>query len=247
MPLIELQHIWKVYHLDEVEVEALRDVSLHIEQGEYVALMGASGSGKSTLMNTLGCLDRPSRGSYVLDGVEVVDMSLDARARLRNRKIGFVFQNFNLLNRTSALENVELPLLYARSTSARQRHRRAKELLQQVGLGDRLGHHPGQLSGGQQQRVAIARALVNSPAILMADEPTGNLDSRTSKEIIELLHKLNSESGITIILVTHDQEVARHARRIIVLRDGSVVADTTELHVAQRALHAEDESLAETG
>jgi putative ABC transport system ATP-binding protein len=181
MPLIQLTNIWKVYHLDEIEVEALRDVSLVIEQGEYVALMGTSGSGKSTLMNTLGCLDRPTRGSYLLDGLEVVDMSLDARARLRNRKIGFVFQNFNLLVRTSALENVELPLLYSHSISARQRRRRAKELLERVGLGDRIGHHPGQLSGGQQQRVAIARALVNEPAILMADEPTGYLDSRTSK------------------------------------------------------------------
>lgn len=240
MALIELADIWKVYQLEEVTVEALRGVTLTIEQGEYVALMGPSGSGKSTLMNTLGCLDRPSEGSYHLDGEEVVSMSPDARARLRNRKIGFVFQNFNLLARTSALENVELPLLYSRGLAARQRHERAQEMLTRVGLSDRMGHHPGQLSGGQQQRVAIARALVNEPAILMGDEPTGNLDSRTSREVMELFSELNQTGGITIILVTHDQEVARNARRKLVLRDGLIVEDTTDIHQAVRALHAAD-------
>ena len=237
MTLIQLRNVSKVYHLEEVEVQALRNVSLTIEKGEYAALMGASGSGKSTLMNTLGCLDRPTSGSYLLDGEEVVEMSLDARARLRNRKIGFVFQNFNLLARTSARENVELPLLYNHTISGRQRHRRAEELLQRVGLGDRMEHHPGQLSGGQQQRVAIARALVNDPEILMADEPTGNLDSHTSVEVIEILRKLNEESGLTIVLVTHDRDIARHAKRTVVLRDGEVVEDTTDFAVAQRALY----------
>ncbi len=240
MSLIQLHEVCKVYCLDEVKVEALHGVSLDIEQGEYVALMGPSGSGKSTLMNTLGCLDRPTSGSYLLDGEEVVEMSLDARAKLRNRKIGFVFQNFNLLARTSALENVELPLLYARGISGRQRHRRATELLEQVGLGDRMDHHPGQLSGGQQQRVAIARALVNQPAILMADEPTGNLDSRTSKEIIAILRQLNATSGITIILVTHDQDIARHANRWLVLHDGQIVKDAKDFGQARHCLHSTD-------
>jgi putative ABC transport system ATP-binding protein len=236
--LIQLHDVCKTYTLDEVTVDALRDVSLEIDRGEYVALMGPSGSGKSTLMNTLGCLDRPTSGSYRLDGDEVVEMSLDGRARLRNRKIGFVFQNFNLLARTSALENVELPLLYARSMSGRQRRRRAMDLLDRVGLADRIHHHPGQLSGGQQQRVAIARALINEPAILMADEPTGNLDSRTSKEIIALLYDLNSASGITIILVTHDQDVARHAKRWLVLHDGRISRDTTDFETARQGLHS---------
>ena len=238
MPLIELQDVCKVYRLEEVTVEALGGVSLAIDAGEYVALMGPSGSGKSTLMNTLGCLDRPTSGSYLLQGEEVVEMSLDARARLRNRNMGFVFQNFNLLARTSALENVELPLLYARGVSARQRRRRAEDALQQVGLGERMGHHPGQLSGGQQQRVAIARALVNQPAILMADEPTGNLDSRTSKEIIAILRELNETYGITIILVTHDQDVARHAKRWLVLHDGLLAQDTVDFARALRSLHS---------
>jgi putative ABC transport system ATP-binding protein len=235
--LIQLQNVSKTYTLDEVKVEALRGVSLEIGRGEFVALMGPSGSGKSTLMNTLGCLDRPTSGSYLLDGLEVVEMSLDARARLRNRQIGFVFQNFNLLNRTSALENVELPLLYARGISSRQRHSRAIEMLARVGLKDRMGHHPGQLSGGQQQRVAIARALVNQPSILMADEPTGNLDSRTSREIIDLLRDLNAAAGITIILVTHDQEVAQNAKRWLVLHDGQVAIDTTDFPQARQSLH----------
>src|SRR5688572_26236365 len=173
--------------------------------------MGASGSGKSTLMNTLGCLDRPTSGSYLLAGVEIATMSRDERARIRNQRIGFVFQNFNLLARTTALDNVELPLLYSKAISARERHRRARESLELVGLGDRLDHHPSQLSGGQQQRVAIARALVNSPSILMGDEPTGNLDSKTSREVIGLFRKLNEDNAITVILVTHDTNVAKNA------------------------------------
>ncbi len=221
-------------------MEALRGVSLTIRKGEFVALIGPSGSGKSTLMNTLGCLDRPTSGSYLLAGQEIATLSNNERAGVRNQRIGFVFQNFNLLARTSALENVELPMLYAKGVSARQRHQRAKELLHKVGLGDRMDHHPGQLSGGQQQRVAIARALVNNPTILMCDEPTGNLDTRTSKEVIQLFRNLNKEVGITVILVTHDQDVARAAERIIVLRDGEIVKDTTDLAQAMQVLHQED-------
>ncbi len=239
MPLLEISDLWKVFDLWEVKVEALRGVTLDIQRGEYIALMGPSGSGKSTLMNMLGCLDRPTRGSYRLDGEEVGDLSRDARAKLRNLKIGFVFQNFNLLARTSALENVELPLLYSRQISSRKRRSRATEELHRVGLEDRMDHHPGQLSGGQQQRVAIARSLVNEPAILLADEPTGNLDSRTSKEIIGILRQLNQENGITIILVTHDQDIARHADRILVLKDGQIVEDTGDFDRALHALHEE--------
>ncbi len=239
MSLIVLQEMCKVYSLEEVKVEALRGVSLTVEPGEYVVLMGPSGSGKSTLMNLLGCLDRPTSGSYLLDGREVAQMSRDARAKLRNHKFGFVFQNFNLLARTSALENVELPLLYSRRVSGRKRRQRAMEVLELVGLSDRLNHHPGQLSGGQQQRVAIARALVNQPAILMADEPTGNLDSRTGREVIEIFRNLNRQSEITIILVTHDQDIARHADRSLVLHDGLIVKDTKDFGEAQRALHFE--------
>jgi putative ABC transport system ATP-binding protein len=222
-------------------VEALRGATLDIERGEYVALIGPSGSGKSTLMNTLGCLDRPTRGSYRLADQEVATMSRDERAQIRNLHLGFVFQNFNLLARTSALENVELPLLYAQGVTARERHRRAREALNLVGLGDRLDHHPSQLSGGQQQRVAIARALVNQPSILMADEPTGNLDSRTSQEVIEMVRKLNTEQQLTVILVTHDQHVARNARRLIVLRDGQIVSDTRDADEALRVLNRPDE------
>jgi ABC-type lipoprotein export system ATPase subunit len=225
MPLIEVRDVQKIYELGEVQVRALDGVSLDIERGEFVSLIGQSGSGKSTLMNTLGCLDRPTRGTYHLDGEEVTRLSLDARARLRNRKIGFVFQNFNLLARTSALENVELPLLYSSGVSARERRRRALEMLERVGLADRLNHQPSQLSGGQQQRVAIARAMVNNPSILMADEPTGNLDSRTSAEVMELFRRLNDTSQITLILVTHDAEIARNAHRTVTLRDGLIVAD----------------------
>ncbi|MCI0377810.1 MAG: ABC transporter ATP-binding protein [Gemmataceae bacterium] len=238
MPLIELRDVRKVYDLGEVKVEALTGTTLNIDRGEYLALMGPSGSGKSTLMNTLGCLDRPTSGSYRLDGVEVATMSSDERARIRNQKIGFVFQNFNLLARTSALENVEMPLLYGAKISARERHRRALHVLEKVGLGNRLDHHPSQLSGGQQQRVAIARALVNEPSILLCDEPTGNLDSKTSKEIIQLFRDLNEQSHITVILVTHDQDVARHSQRIVALHDGAVVADTPDLAHALKVLHS---------
>lgn len=238
MALIELTDIWKVYDLGEITVEALRGANLSIEAGEYVALVGPSGSGKSTLMNTLGCLDRPSRGSYRLNGEEIATMSRDERARIRNQHLGFVFQNFNLLARTSALENVELPLLYAQGVSARERRQRAIEMLDLVGLANRLDHHPSQLSGGQQQRVAIARALVNRPSILMGDEPTGNLDSRTSREVIELFRQLNSDQKITVILVTHDQQVARNARRIVVLRDGAIVEDTTDAEKAMQSLNS---------
>jgi putative ABC transport system ATP-binding protein len=234
--LIELRDVAKVYKLEEVEVRALDGVDLIMERGEYAALIGPSGSGKSTLMNTLGCLDRPTRGSYRLDGVEVVNMSADQRARIRNAQIGFVFQNFNLLARTSALENVELPMLYGKKMSARARYDRAKELLSLVGLGDRLDHHPGQLSGGQQQRVAIARALSTDPSILMGDEPTGNLDSRTSREVIDLFRQLNESKSLTVILVTHDLAVAKNARRNIVLRDGKIIADTRDHQVAAEAL-----------
>lgn len=246
MALIELRDVRRVYDLGEVEVHALRTVTLDIQRGEYVALIGPSGSGKSTLMNTLGCLDRPSHGSYKLDGEEIVDMSRDQRARIRNRQLGFVFQNFNLLNRTSAIENVELPLLYSKGLSSRVRRERAIDLLQKVGLGDRLYHHSSQLSGGQQQRVAIARALVNQPSILMGDEPTGNLDSKTSREVIALFRELNEEHNLTVILVTHDPNVAKNAKRTIVLRDGEVVEDTTDFPRAMAALNydpdAEDAS-----
>jgi putative ABC transport system ATP-binding protein len=236
--LIELRDVSKLYNLGEVKVLALRNASLSIERGEFVALIGPSGSGKSTLMNTLGCLDRPTSGSYKLGGVEIATMSADERALIRNRQIGFVFQSFNLLARTSALENVEVPLLYARRLSTRERRRRVVQMLQKVGLGDRMDHHPSQLSGGQQQRVAIARALVNNPPILLADEPTGNLDSRTSKEIIQLFRDLNEQAAINIILVTHDQEVARTAKRIVALRDGEIVADTTNIAQALEALQS---------
>lgn len=241
MALIELRDVRKVYDLGEVRVEALRGVSLTIDRGEYVALMGPSGSGKTTLMNTLGCLDRPTDGSYRLGGEEVAGLSSDQRAELRNRYLGFVFQNFNLLSRTSALENVELPLLYGARLTGRERHRRARDQLKQVGLGDRLHHHPNQLSGGQQQRVAIARALVTGPPVLMADEPTGNLDSRTSREIMDLFRTLNEKQGITVLLVTHDQDIARHAKRIVVLRDGEIVRDTTDFQVALQSLHFDQE------
>ncbi len=236
MPLIEIEDVCKSYQLEEVRVDALRGVTLTIDRGEFVALVGASGSGKSTLMNTLGCLDRPTTGSYRLAGEDIVTMNRDQRARIRNEQIGFVFQSFNLLNRTSALENVELPLLYRSGLSRSRRRRTAAEMLERVGLGDRLGHHPGQLSGGQQQRVAVARALVNQPSILMGDEPTGNLDSRTSEEMIGLFGELNQRDRITVILVTHDPDVARTAKRQIVLRDGLVVCDTDDFEEAFAAM-----------
>src|SRR5262245_8967113 len=224
MDLIKLENVYKTYYLGEMDVPVLKGVSLAIEHGEMVALMGVSGSGKSTLMNILGCLDRPTSGKYWLDGHEVSRLSGDQRAMMRNRKIGFVFQSFNLLPRTSALENVMMPLSYtAQHLSERQCRQRATELLGLVGLGDRLDHHPSQLSGGQQQRVAIARALVNSPPVLFADEPTGNLDSRTSVEILQMFQRLNFDEGITIILVTHDADVASYAKRTIHIRDGIIV------------------------
>jgi putative ABC transport system ATP-binding protein len=221
MELIKLIDIRKTYHLGEVDVPVLKGITLSIGRGEMVALMGASGSGKTTLMNLLGCLDRPSSGQYWLDGEEVSRLSADGRAMVRNRKIGFVFQSFNLLARTSAIDNVMMPLAYtAANLSNRERRQRAKALLERVGLGDRLDHEPSQLSGGQQQRVAIARALVNYPPLLFADEPTGNLDSKTSKEILQMFQQLNAEEGITIILVTHDAGVAGHAKRVIRIHDG---------------------------
>src|SRR5215831_20931703 len=223
MELIKLENLTKTYHLGEVDVPVLKGVSLEIGRGEMVALMGTSGSGKTTLMNLLGCLDRATSGRYWLDGEEISRMSNDERAMVRNKKIGFVFQSFNLLPRTSALEQVTMPLAYtAQNLSDRQCRERAKALLERVGLGDRLDHEPSQLSGGQQQRVAIARALVNHPPLLLADEPTGNLDSRTSEEILYMFQQLNAEQGITIVLVTHDAGVARHAQRVIRMRDGLI-------------------------
>ena len=240
-PLIQITDVSKIYKLDEVEVRALDGISLTMKRGEYAALIGPSGSGKSTLMNTLGCLDRPTEGTYLLDGQEVVSMTREQRARIRNAQIGFVFQNFNLLARTSALENVELPLLYGPSVSAKLRRDRAKEMLALVGLSDRVHHHPGQLSGGQQQRVAIARALSTEPSILMGDEPTGNLDSRTSREVIELFRKLNEQRNLTVILVTHDLAIARNARRNIVLSDGKIISDTYDHDEAALALKQSQE------
>jgi len=226
MALIELRNICKTYHIGDMDIPVLRDVSLTVERGELAALMGTSGSGKSTLMNILGCLDRPTAGEYWLDGQEVSRLSADQRALLRSRTAGFVFQSFNLLPRTSAIENVVMPLSYAsENQSEREGRRRALELLARVGLGDRLAHLPSQLSGGQQQRVAIARALVNRPALLFADEPTGNLDSHTSRDVLDMFEKLNQEDGITIVLVTHDADVARYARRVIHIRDGVVEDD----------------------
>jgi putative ABC transport system ATP-binding protein len=222
-PLIAIEHIAKVYRMGDVEVHALRDVSLAIDEGESVAVMGPSGSGKSTLMNVLGCLDRPTSGIYRLAGQEVSKLDRNELARVRNRTLGFVFQNFNLLSRTSAIENVELPLLYA-GVGSRDRHRRAREALERVGLGERTHHHPNQMSGGQQQRVAIARALVTQPHLIVADEPTGNLDSRTSVEIMALFQELG-RSGITILLVTHEPDIARYAARVVVMRDGRVQTD----------------------
>jgi putative ABC transport system ATP-binding protein len=225
-PIIRLRDLAKSYQSGEVEVKAVRSVSLDIFRGDFVAVMGASGSGKSTLMNTLGCLDQPTSGDYQLDGIDVSSLNRKQLATLRNQKLGFVFQSFNLLARTSALENVELPMLYALPLiSRREQRRRSIEALEKVGLGARLDHHPSQLSGGQQQRVAIARALVNQPEIVVADEPTGNLDTRTSIEIMGLFQELN-DSGITIIMVTHELDIAAYCKRIIVMRDGLVISDS---------------------
>jgi putative ABC transport system ATP-binding protein len=221
--VISVRDLTKVYAMGDVRVHALRGINLNIAPGEFVAILGASGSGKSTLMNILGCLDRPTAGQYYLNGTEVSRLSRGELAGVRNQTIGFVFQGFNLLARTSALENVELPLIYS-DLHAAERHEHAKEALTRVGLADRMDHHPSQLSGGQQQRVAIARALVNRPALILADEPTGNLDTKTSQEIMQLFHELNDE-GRTIVLITHEHDIGAHARRRITLRDGEIVQE----------------------
>ena len=225
-PVIQLREIDRTYKTGEVEVKAVRGVTLDIHRGEFVAIMGSSGSGKSTLMNTIGCLDQPTSGTYLLDGVAVADLDRKQLAKLRNKKLGFVFQSFNLLSRTSAQENVELPLFYSHPlVTLGDRHNRAGQALEKVGLGQRRDHLPSQLSGGQQQRVAIARALVSRPEVLLADEPTGNLDTRTSIEIMGLFQELN-ESGITLVMVTHELDIAAYCKRIVVMRDGQVISDT---------------------
>ena len=236
-PLIELVDVTKLYRMGDDTVHALAGISLNIARGEFVAVMGSSGSGKSTLMNMLGCLDRPSSGSYRLDGRDVGKLGRDALAEIRNRTLGFVFQSFNLLTRTSALENVELPLLYAGNVSARERKQRAEAALARVGLGDRLHHHPNQMSGGQQQRVAIARALVNRPMLILADEPTGNLDSRTSLEIMALFQEL-SHAGMTLVVVTHEDDIAGFASRRLGLRDGKLVDDRQQTPLSAAELSA---------
>ncbi len=228
-PLILLQDVTKVYSLGQVEVTALAGVNLEVNSGELVAIMGPSGSGKSTLMNILGCLDQPTSGRYLLEGTDVGRLSDDELALIRNRKIGFVFQSFNLLPRLRAVEQVELPMIYA-GIPRPVRRRRAVELLELVGLGDRLDHRPTQLSGGQQQRVAIARALANNPSLILADEPTGNLDSRSSAEILAVLQRLNRERGVTVIIVTHEADIAHHTRRIVQMRDGLIVRDEPNLN-----------------
>ena len=237
MELIELRGIEKTYQMGDISVPVLKGISLSIRKGELIALTGSSGSGKSTLMNILGCLDRPTAGEYWLDGQETSKFSTDERALLRNRKLGFVFQSFNLLARTSAIENVAMPLSYAtENLSDREARARAAEMLGRVGLADRLDHYPSQLSGGQQQRVAIARALINRPPVLFADEPTGNLDSRTSEEVLQMFEQLNSENGITIIMVTHDPKVAGHAKRVIRIDDGLILGDVP---IAELGLEAQ--------
>ena len=226
MELIKLRSIEKTYQMGDISVPVLRGISLSIQQGELLALTGSSGSGKSTLMNILGCLDRPTAGEYWLEGQETSTLSTDERALLRNRKLGYVFQSFNLLARTSAIDNVAMPLAYsAENLNDREARERAAEMLARVGLADRMDHYPSQLSGGQQQRVAIARALINRPPVLFADEPTGNLDSKTSEEVLQMFTRLNTEDGITIIMVTHDPQVAGHAKRVIRLHDGLILAD----------------------
>jgi len=232
--VIRVEELHKYYEMGETRVHALRGVSMEIERGEFVAIMGASGSGKSTFMNILGCLDRPSEGRYLLEGVDVSQYDKRTLAGIRNQKIGFVFQGFNLLARTTALENTELPTLYTKIDN-NERHKRAREALEMVGLADRAGHFPSQMSGGQQQRVAIARALVNRPSILLADEPTGNLDSRTSVEIIDIFQRLN-EGGLTVAMVTHEHDIAQFARRVLVFRDGKIRRDEA---VANRPRAAE--------
>ena len=236
-PVIKLSELSKTYHTGEVDVHAVREVSLEIMPGEFVAVMGSSGSGKSTLMNTLGCLDRPTGGRYWLDAIDVSTLNRDALADIRNEKIGFIFQGFNLLSRTSALENVEMPMLYQRERiSSLEQRERAMAALELVGLSQRADHHPNQLSGGQQQRVAIARALVNRPALLLADEPTGNLDSQTSIEIMGVFQKLNAQ-GISIVMVTHELDIASYTKRNIIMRDGRIISD----QVVQNRFNAETE------
>ena len=236
--VISVRNLVKTYVVGEVEVKALRGVSLDVQPGEFLAVTGTSGSGKSTFMHIVGCLDRPTSGQYFLDGQDVSRMSKDALAAVRNKKIGFVFQGFNLLSRTSALDNVELPLLYGGSApKTADRHKRATQMLDLVGLGNRADHHPNQLSGGQQQRVAIARALINNPSILLADEPTGNLDTRTSIEVMGIFQRLNKERGITVVLITHEMDIAEYGTRTVTFRDGQVIADKP---VTRRRL-AEDE------
>jgi putative ABC transport system ATP-binding protein len=243
-PLIHLRNLDKTYRTGEIDVHAVRQVNLDIARGDFVAIMGASGSGKSTLMNVLGCLDKPTAGEYRLDGVDVASLDRKQLAVLRNRKLGFVFQSFNLLARTSAIENVELPLLYGMPpVSASERRRRAIEALERVGLGDRMANHPNQLSGGQQQRIAIARALVGRPQLVLADEPTGNLDTRTSIELMGLFEELNA-SGITIVMVTHELDIAAFCKRVVVMRDGRIRSDSANAnrHVAAVELAAVDEA-----
>jgi putative ABC transport system ATP-binding protein len=224
--VIAVKNLVKTYIVGDVEVRALRGVTLEVQRGEFLSVTGPSGSGKSTFMHIVGCLDRPTSGQYFLDGQDVSRMSKDALAAVRNKKIGFVFQGFNLLARTSALDNVELPLLYAgNAMKAAERHKRAMAVLTAVGLADRADHHPNQLSGGQQQRVAIARALINNPSILLADEPTGNLDTKTSIEVMGIFQRLNQERGITVVLITHEKDIAEYGTRMVTFRDGQVVAD----------------------
>jgi putative ABC transport system ATP-binding protein len=238
--VISVRDLTKTYQVGDIEVKALRGASLDVHPGEFVCVTGPSGSGKSTFMHIVGCLDRPTSGNYFLDGKDVSRMSKDELAVIRNKKIGFVFQGFNLLSRTTALDNVELPLLYNQGKNrlkAAERHRRAKEVLEVVGLGKRMDHYPNQLSGGQQQRVAIARALINQPSILLADEPTGNLDTRTSIEVMDIFQKLNMERGITVVLITHEMDIAEHGTRIVKFRDGRIQIDQ---NIAKRRMAADE-------